>query len=104
MHVITRKRLVEFGKGYPDAVIPLDNWYRIVKARRFANWAELRAVFGSADSVGNRIVVFNIGGNKYRLVTTVYYATATNMGRVYVRYVFTHAQYDRWSDHRRQQR
>lgn len=100
MHVITRKRLVEFGKAFPDAITPLDDWYRVIKAKRFSNWGELKAIFGSADTVG-KFVVFNIGGNKYRVVVNVHYATTTNMGRVYVRFVFTHAQYDRWSDQHR---
>jgi mRNA interferase HigB len=103
MHVITRRRLVEFGKRHPDAATPLDAWYRIVKAGRFSRWADLKSTFGSADSLGRGLVVFNIAGNKYRLVANVRYATETNVGRVYVRHVFTHAEYDRWSDERRKQ-
>ena len=67
-----------------------------MSSRRFENFAELKSVFGSADAV-DKFVVFDIGGNKYRLVAHVRYATDTNMGRAYVREVMTHSQYDGWS-------
>jgi len=104
MHVITRKRLLEFGKQHPDAVTPLDVWYRLMRKARFTKWAELKATFGSADAIGQGLVAFNVGGNKYRLIAYVRYATDTNMGRVWIRHVLTHAEYDRWSDERREQR
>ena len=85
MHVIARKRLLAFGRAHPQAVTPLDVWYRVMKQARFTNSAELKATFGSADPVGKGLVVFNIGGNKYRLIAYVRYATRTNMGRVWVR-------------------
>jgi mRNA interferase HigB len=104
MHVITRKRLLAFGRAYPDAVTPLDVWYRLMRKARFTNSAELKATFGSADPLGQGLVVFNIGGNKYRLIVYVRYATRTTMGRVWVRHVLTHAEYNRWSDEHRKQR
>jgi mRNA interferase HigB len=100
MHVISRKRLVQFGQDHPDAVKPLDAWYRLIKARRFGNWAELKETLGTADLLGKGLVCFDIGGNKYRLVTNVRYTTDTNVGRVWIRHVFTHADYDRWSKKR----
>ena len=66
MHVITRKRLLDFGRRHPDAVTPLDVWYRLMRAARFTNAAELKATFGSVDVLGQGLAVFNIGGNKYR--------------------------------------
>jgi len=101
MHVISRKRLVEFGNVHAPAQAPLDAWYRVMKAGRFTGWAALKATFGSADLLGTGLVMFDIGGNKYRLVANVHYATATKIGRVYVRHVFTHEEYDRWSKQRR---
>jgi len=100
MHVISRKRLVQFGEGNAAAVKPLDAWYRLMKARRFANWAELKETFGTADSLGEGLVSFDIGGNKYRLIANVRYTTDRNVGRVWIRHVFTHAEYDRWSKKR----
>jgi mRNA interferase HigB len=97
MHVISRKRLVVFGNGYPDAVTPLDSWYRLMKAGRFTNSGEMKATFATLDFVRG-LAVFNIGGNRYRLVANVHYTTETNIGRVWVRHVFTHKEYDRWSN------
>lgn len=56
----------------------------------FKNLAELRSAFNSADNVGD-LIVFNIGGNKYRLVASIHF----NQGKVYVRHILTHAEYDR---------
>jgi mRNA interferase HigB len=104
MHVITRKRLLELGTIHPDAVTPLDAWYRVMKAGRFTNPPALKETFGTVDLLGQGLAVFDIGGNKYRLIANVRYASETNMGRVWVRHVLTHAEYDQWSDKRRKQR
>ncbi len=93
MHVISRKALVEFGQRYPDAVVPLDAWYRIVKAATYANAAAVKAQFGSASFLSRNRVVFNIGGNKYRLVVGFAYPTTA-----FVRRVLTHAEYDALSN------
>ena len=63
MHIITRKRLNEFASKYPDTKTALQHWYRLVKSSQYHSFAELRAVFPSADQVG-KLTVFNIGGNK----------------------------------------
>jgi mRNA interferase HigB len=89
MHVITRRRLLEFSDMHPAAYEPLDRWYRITKRADWANFAEVREDFGSADVVGE-YVVFNIGGNKFRLVVEFNYAAQ----RVLIRYVLTHKEYD----------
>jgi mRNA interferase HigB len=90
MHVITRRRLKEFWAVYPDAETPLEIWYRAMKKERFTDFAHLKQTFGSADYVSD-LVVFNIGGNKYRLIAAIHY----NTGEVYIRHVLTHAEYDR---------
>ena len=89
MHVISRKALVEFGQRHADAVVPLDAWYRIVKAASYADAAAVKAQFGSASFLSHNRVVFNIGGNKYRLVVGFVYPTTA-----FVRHVLTHAEYD----------
>lgn len=89
MHVITRKRLNEFAKKYPETTTALANWYSLAKHRSFSNFAELKAIFSSADQVG-KLTVFNIGGNKVRLVAAIHY----NRNRIYIRAVLTHAEYD----------
>lgn len=89
MHVITRKRLNEFAARHPDSYSALEHWYREMKRRNFTSLVDLRSVFPSADQVG-KLTVFNIGGNKIRLVAAMHY----NRWRVYIRAVLTHAEYD----------
>jgi mRNA interferase HigB len=66
-----------------------------LKQHNFSNLAELKAIFSSADQVG-KLTVFNIGGNKVRLVAAIYY----NRNRIYIRAVLTHAEYDegKWKE------
>jgi mRNA interferase HigB len=92
MRIITRKRLLEFAEKYPDCSTALESWYRIVKHTDFNSFAELRQTFPSADIVDN-LTVFNIGGNKTRLIAAIHY----NTHRVYIRYILTHKEYDRGS-------
>jgi len=95
MHVISMKKLREFWEQHPEAEEPLRAWYRIVKKASWENFTDVRAVFPSADVVGHRQeghrIVFNIGGNKFRLVVIVFF----ERGSVYIRHVLTHAEYDR---------
>jgi len=69
----------------------IEAWYRIIKGRDFESPHELRQDFPTASFLGARRTVFNIGGNKYRLVVDMRY----DLGRVYVRQVLTHEEYDR---------
>ena len=89
MHVISRRALQVFWEEYPDSGDPLKAWYKIIKATRYQSYSHLKATFRSVDKVGNKYV-FNIGGNKYRLITAIHFNTA----RVYVRAVLTHEEYD----------
>jgi mRNA interferase HigB len=95
MHVITRKRLNEFAELYPDTKNALAQWYKIVKQNEFSTFVELRELFPSADQVG-KLTVFNIGGNKVRLIAAIHY----NRKKVYIRAVLTHTEYDeeRWKE------
>jgi mRNA interferase HigB len=89
MHVITRKRLNEFADKYPETRNALAHWYQLVKQNNFNSFAELRSAFPSADQVG-KLTVFNIGGNKVRLIAAIHY----NRRKVYIRAVLTHKEYD----------
>ena len=89
MHVIARKALVEFWTVYPESKDPLARWHRIVERSTFGDFASLRQTFPSADMVG-QYTVFNIGGNKYRLIALIHF----DRGKVYVRHVLTHQGYD----------
>jgi mRNA interferase HigB len=95
MHVITRKRLNEFAKLHPDTNNALSQWYGLVKGNEFASFVELREMFPSADQVG-KLTVFNIGGNKVRLIAAIHY----NRQKVYIRAVLTHSEYDegKWKE------
>lgn len=95
MRVITRRRLLEFTEKHPDANEPLDRWYRIMKSSAFESFSALRKSFPSADKV-NKLTVFNIGGNKYRLIVAIHYDRKI----VYIREILTHQEYDkgRWKE------
>lgn len=90
MHIITRKRIQEFIAVYPDSQSSLDNWYRIVKEAEYTSFSELREHFRSADYVDG-FVVFNISGNKYRLIAAIHF----NRQKVFIRHILTHQEYDR---------
>ena len=90
MHIISRKALRDFWEQHPQNQAPLLRWYKIVEQTDFVNFNDLRQTFPSADLVDD-LVVFNIGGNKYRLIASVHF----NRGKVYIRCVLTHQEYDR---------
>jgi mRNA interferase HigB len=92
MHIITRKRLLKFAKKHPDCSISIKSWYRIINRTVFNSFAELRQTFPNADQVG-KFTVFNIGGNKARLIAAIHY----NTHKVYIRHVLTHKEYNRGS-------
>jgi mRNA interferase HigB len=90
MHIISRKALRAFAQQHPDSRTALDTWFRIMKTNHFTSFHDLHQVFARADMVDD-LVVFNIGGNKYRLITAIHF----NRQRVYIRHVLTHEEYDR---------
>ncbi len=92
MHVISRKMLLEFSVRYPDSKTALQAWFHEAKAASWRNSAELKAKYGGASIVNSERVVFNICGNKYRLVARINY---TMSGALFVRFVGTHREYDR---------
>ncbi len=84
-----------FADKYPETRSALAHWYRVVKQNNFTSFADLRTYFPSADQVG-KLTVFDIGGNKVRLITAIHY----NRRRLYIRAVLTHAEYDqgKWKE------
>ena len=94
MRVIKRLPLLEFGALHPQAVAPLDDGYRLAESAVWRNFAELRRSFGQTDVAkvrsGNTVCVFDIGGNKFRLIAKVSY----EKGKVYVLRILTHKEYD----------
>lgn len=89
MHVISEKKLRAFWAVHPDSESPLRAWLQTAEKADWANFAEVRATFPHADLVGD-LTVINIGGNKYRLVVAIHF----NRGKVFVRHVLTHAEYN----------
>ncbi len=90
MHIISRKALQRFWEKYPDSESSLPRWLKIMRQSEFKTFDALRATFPSADKVEN-LIVFNIGGNKYPLITSIHF----NRGKVYIRHILTHSEYDR---------
>jgi mRNA interferase HigB len=93
IRIISWRAIREFLEAHPEDQSARDafaKWYDLVYNNRFASFNEVRRTFPSADLVGD-LVVFNIRGNRYRLVARFIYGN----GRVYIRRVLTHAEYDR---------
>lgn len=97
LHIISKKVLVDFWRKCPPAQAPLEAWSRIVQTTRFQTFSEVRQAFNSADYVPPSWTVFDIGGNKFRIITVIHY----NRQKLYIRNVFTHAEYDRWDPEQR---
>lgn len=94
MRIIARKSLHEFSVRHPRSRQPLDDWYIWYILATAADWqspSEVKRIFRSADFLPDNRVVFNIGGNDYRLVVKIEYRFRT----VYIRFIGTHADYDR---------
>ena len=90
MKIISNSALRAFSVVHPQADAPLKGWRRVIGKNRVANWSELKASFNSVDRVGD-LVVFDIGGNKYRLVTYIRFEKQI----VYIKAVLTHQEYDK---------
>lgn len=91
MRIYSRSTLQQFWKKHPDAEQPLRAWFAEAKKSSWSTPSHIKELHRTASFVGNDRVVFNIGGNKYRLIVAVSYGR----GAVFVRFVGTHAEYDR---------
>ncbi len=89
MRIINRKELDQFKKKHPHSIRPLSGWEALVSQSEYRSFNELRRTFPSADYLSAGYTVFNIGGNKYRLITEIDYA----LKMVEVKIVWTHAEY-----------
>ena len=96
VNLVTRKHLSDAAKSFKDAAQELKSWIAIAEAARWRNFTEVRSVFKDADSVDG-YVVFNVRGNRYRLITVIHYAKdkprETN-GHIYIRSFLRHSDYD----------
>lgn len=93
MRIVSHRKLVEFyqSAGHGDAQAALERWYGIALQAKWRNLAEIKLDFPSTDYVGNQHYVFNIRGNKYRLVVVVKFT----IGHIFIRFVGTHSEYDK---------
>ncbi len=91
MRIIARRTLREFWEAHADAEQPLKAWYTEASRADWSSPSEIRARYASVSFIGPDRVVFNIGGNKYRLLVAVRY----DLGIVFIRFIGTHAEYDR---------
>jgi len=93
MRIIAKSTLKKFWAHlkYGDAQGPLESWYQETLKAKWTSPQEVKAQYRNASICGNNRVVFNIGGNKYRLVVEIQY----RVGIVWVKFIGTHAQYDK---------
>ena len=94
MRIIAKKKLVEYYTFHPQAKSALDEWYEKTEEAEWQSFNDIKRTFKSVDYVGNQHYVFNIKGNDYRLVVVIKF-TPKN---VYIRFIGTHAEYDRIED------
>lgn len=100
MHIISRKPIREFCKLHPTAEPSLQRWFKIVSKARWTNFEDARKTFTSVDRVGE-FLVFNIGGNRYRLIAGLTnYCHLQSDGsisnaRLFIKKICTHAEYSK---------
>lgn len=94
MRIVSKKRLVALYKENKDAEIALRDWYSKTEEADWGTFNDVKKTFNTADFVGNKRVVFNIRGNKYRLITLILF----KIKMVYIRFIGTHNDYDKISD------
>ncbi len=90
MVIITKTRIINFYETDTKAKEPLLSWYNKVLLSDWQDFHNIKQTFNSTDSIGNDRYVFNVGGNKYRIVAIIHFSTRT----IYLRFVGTHKQYD----------
>ena len=90
MRIISNSALRAFAALHPQADESLYGWRRVIEKNRFDHWAELKAAFNAIDKVGE-LTVFDIGGNKYRLIAYIRFEKQI----LYIKAVLTHRDYDK---------
>ncbi len=91
MHILSRRRLVQYWEIYPDAERPLRAWFDDAEKAHWHTPAEIKRTYRNASILPKNRVVFNIKGNDYRLVVVVEY----KYEKVFIRFIGTHAEYDK---------
>jgi len=94
VRVISRKAIREFSRNHQNAAAPLGSWHKAITTGTYTNFTELKRTFNSLDPVrakGRTLYVFDIGGNKFRLIAAIHF----DKQRLYIRFILTHADYDK---------
>ncbi|WP_342240898.1 type II toxin-antitoxin system HigB family toxin [Inquilinus sp. OTU3971] len=92
MQIIAKRTLKQFWETHPQAEVPLRNWFTLVSKAEWAGPAEVKAMFGTTvDFLGDNRLIFDISGNRYRLIVHVAYP----FRRVLIEFVGTHKDYDK---------
>jgi mRNA interferase HigB len=89
MIIIGKNKIAAFGSSHPQSKKPLSVWEGIIKQTNYGSFNELKRTFPTADYVSHQYTIFNIGGNKYQLISEIdYYSGVVNIKRIW-----THAEY-----------
>ena len=93
MRIVSHRKLVEFysSEGHGDSQAALERWYDMAEKAEWKNLSDIKVDFPATDYVGNQHYVFNIKGNKYRLIVVVKFT----IGHIFIRFVGTHSEYDK---------
>jgi mRNA interferase HigB len=95
VRVISHRSIRQFIDRHPVSAEAMERWYHTVVAARWESFVDVRSIFRSCDPVvvasENTVYVFNVGGNKYRIICAIHF----NRKKVYILRVLTHSQYDR---------
>jgi len=91
MVIISKSIIYQFCQNHAQVIDSLNEWYTKCKIADWGSFSDLKSDFNSADFVGNDRYVFNIKGNRFRLVAMIHFSIRT----IYIRFIGTHAEYDR---------
>ena len=91
MNLLKRKILLDYQRDHADSRVPLNNWMNLIRLAKWHTPQEIKKAINSVDFLSGNRVIFNIGGNKHRLVVVVIYTAET----VVVNWIGTHAEYSK---------
>ena len=89
MVIISQKTVHDFATKYPLSADAINRWYKVASHANWRNFLDVKESFNTADYIGNDRYVFDIGGNKFRLVAMIHFKIRT----LYIRFIGTHNQY-----------
>jgi mRNA interferase HigB len=95
MRIISEKVLADFVRRHPDSRPSLEKWKETVKSLKLTNLNQIKDYFRSADILPKNRIVFNVSGNKYRLITGIHLAQSGKQDIVFTIWIGTHAEYDK---------